>query len=294
MSQLGERLRQARESQGITLAEAAAETRIRQQSLVALEEGQYNRLPNDVVARGFIRNYAHFLGLPPDELIDLYRIEQGSTTQIQVVPATSLGRSRSYVLPGFFAIFFVTVAIVALTYLGLNAVGQVRDDTLALLATPTPTTSPPTPTSLSTPTALGTAQEGTGNAGGATDSPNTPDGAAATPPLQEPTIQVLIPELEITPTPTNTQVVTQAAPIVLNVAVQGVPGEGSWLQIETDGTVVYEGILYTGQEQVFLAQQNVSVYAGNPTAVLVQVNGNPPQYLGQIPNVPVFWAWPPQ
>ncbi len=285
MSQLGERLRQARESQGIALAEAAADTRIRQQSLVALEEGQFDRLPNDVVARGFIRNYAQYLGLPPDELIDQYRTERGATMQIQVLPATSLGRSRSYVLPSFFAIFFVTVAIVTLAYLGLNAIGQVRDDTLALLATPTPTLPPPTPTRLGATQATSEPQLGIGSAGVAN--------AAATP-TPEATIQVLIPGLEIPATPTSTQALTQTAPIVLNVAVVGVPGEASWLQIQADGIVAYEGILYTGQQQLFFAQQNISIYAGNPTAVQVQVNGSPPQYIGQIPNVPVFWAWPPQ
>ena len=69
MSQLGERLRAARESQGISLAQAAAETRILQRYLVALEDGDYQNLPGDVYTRGFIRNYAAFLGLSADELI---------------------------------------------------------------------------------------------------------------------------------------------------------------------------------------------------------------------------------
>ena len=41
MSQLGELLRNMRESKGISLSQAAAETRILQRYLVALEEGVY-------------------------------------------------------------------------------------------------------------------------------------------------------------------------------------------------------------------------------------------------------------
>lgn len=285
MSQLGERLRRERESQNISLAAAAAETRIRLQSLQALEEGQYERLPNDVVAKGFIRNYAQFLGLSPDELLDQYRLERGATTPIQIVPATTMSRERSFVLPSFFAVFFITAAIIALAYLGLNALGQVRDDTVAQLAPPTATAAPPTPTQLG------------GSESSLAEQPDQMGAAGTNAPNDKPnTIQVLIPELEITPTApapiTRTSAVT--APIVLNLVVQGVPGEGSWLQVQADGTVVYEGILYTGQEQTFYAQQGVAISAGNPTAVLVAVNGSPPQYLGQIPDVPVFWTWPPQ
>lgn len=78
MSELGDRLRQARERQGLSLAQASVDTRILQASLAALEEGAYQRLPGDVVVRGFIRNYAQYLGLPPDEMIELYRRERGA------------------------------------------------------------------------------------------------------------------------------------------------------------------------------------------------------------------------
>lgn len=77
MSKFGERLRKARESQGLSLAQAAMETCILQQWLIALEEGAYDRFSNDVVAKGFIRNYAQFLGLPVQEMLDLYRRERG-------------------------------------------------------------------------------------------------------------------------------------------------------------------------------------------------------------------------
>src|SRR5436190_21583786 len=109
MSQLGERLRTARESQGIGLVQAAVETRILQRYLVALEEGDYQHLPGDVYARGFIRNYAMYMGISADELIEQYRRDRGISEPIRVVPATSSPRISGLVIPSFFGVFFVVL-----------------------------------------------------------------------------------------------------------------------------------------------------------------------------------------
>lgn len=148
MNACGERLRQTREEQGLSLAQVAIETRILQQSLIALEEGNYNALPGDVVTKGFLRNYAQFLGLPVDEMIELYRRDRGSIHPIQVVPVTSLAPRRSYVLPSFFGVFFVTIALVGLTYVALSAAGRIGNSQVAHQDAPATVTAPvatPTP-----------------------------------------------------------------------------------------------------------------------------------------------------
>ncbi|NTV65901.1 MAG: helix-turn-helix domain-containing protein, partial [Oscillochloris sp.] len=170
MSELGARLRQARESQGLSLAQASVDTRILQPSLIALEEGAYQRLPGDVVIRGFIRNYAQYLGLPADELIDIYRRERGATDKIRVVPVTTAPRSRTFVVPSFFGVFFVTMALIGLAYVSLSAIGRIGTGGIASVATmpPTATVLPPSPlpaatvrpTRISTPTAGATAPAG--------------------------------------------------------------------------------------------------------------------------------------
>jgi cytoskeletal protein RodZ len=72
---LGQALRAAREARGWDIARAERETRIRSRYLVALEEGDYRDLPGTVYTRGFVRNYAVYLGLDPDVCVDLYRQE---------------------------------------------------------------------------------------------------------------------------------------------------------------------------------------------------------------------------
>lgn len=294
MSQLGERLRQTREKQGLSLEQAAIETRIRQQSLLALEEGNFDLLPNDVVAKGFIRNYAQLLALSVDEMIDLYRLERGSSQPIRVVPTSSMPRTRSYVLPSFFAVFFVTIALVALTYVALSALGRIRDYSIAMGTSAASTSTAPTPTQLNTPlpatvpAIIFTPQP-------PTTASQVAEGLPAAPP--DPSTPTIQPAGAIgTPRPrrTPTATVTPAAPIVVEVTIPPGPGEGSWLRVQTDGVMAYEQIMRPGEQQVFLAQRQIQIRAGNPTFVQVSVNGLQPEVLGQVPGEPVDWSWPPQ
>ncbi|WP_298674368.1 helix-turn-helix domain-containing protein [uncultured Sphingomonas sp.] len=59
---VGERLRSAREAQGLTLAEIAARTRVPQRHLEAIESGDFASLPSPTYAVGFARAYARSVG----------------------------------------------------------------------------------------------------------------------------------------------------------------------------------------------------------------------------------------
>lgn len=73
LRELGALLRERRETMGVSLAEVEVATRIRQKYLSALESDEWQLLPGEVVGRGFLRNYAVYLGLDPDEVIDRRR-----------------------------------------------------------------------------------------------------------------------------------------------------------------------------------------------------------------------------
>ena len=77
MSRVGDALRAQREKKSITLDQAAADTRIREKFLKALEDGDYQSLPGAVYTKGFLRNYAHYLDLPADELVVGFHEERG-------------------------------------------------------------------------------------------------------------------------------------------------------------------------------------------------------------------------
>ncbi|MDZ7641039.1 MAG: DUF4115 domain-containing protein [Desulfurivibrio sp.] len=82
---LGERLRQARSAKGASLMEAGEALRIHATTLAALEEDNREALPAPVYTRGFIRIYASYLGLDPEQALQQHIEEQGlpatATTQ---------------------------------------------------------------------------------------------------------------------------------------------------------------------------------------------------------------------
>jgi cytoskeletal protein RodZ len=77
VARLGEILRTQREKKGLTLDQAAADTRIREKFLQALEDGDYQSLPGAVYTKGFLRNYAEYLDLDQEELVVLFHDERG-------------------------------------------------------------------------------------------------------------------------------------------------------------------------------------------------------------------------
>jgi hypothetical protein len=70
--EIGYSLRAARERQGIGLPEAELATKIRAKYLRALEEEDFEALPADTYARGFLRTYADYLGLDGEIYVDEY------------------------------------------------------------------------------------------------------------------------------------------------------------------------------------------------------------------------------
>jgi hypothetical protein len=69
-------LQSAREKKGVDLYRAERDTKIRAKHLAALESGDYAELPGSVYTKGFLRNYALYLGLDPEELLARWRDEQ--------------------------------------------------------------------------------------------------------------------------------------------------------------------------------------------------------------------------
>ena len=73
---LCEELREARLRGGYSVGDAAQVLRIQVHYLQALEEGRFDQIPGTTYTIGFLRSYAGFLGLDPDEMVDAFKREQ--------------------------------------------------------------------------------------------------------------------------------------------------------------------------------------------------------------------------
>jgi cytoskeleton protein RodZ len=68
----GRRLREAREHARMSINSAAAHLRLEVRAVEALEQDDYDRLPEATFVRGYLRNYARLLNLPTEEVILSY------------------------------------------------------------------------------------------------------------------------------------------------------------------------------------------------------------------------------
>jgi cytoskeletal protein RodZ len=253
MGQLGELLKEARQSKEVSLEEVEEQLRIRKKYLQALEEEDFSIMPPEVYVKGFLRNYAIYLGLDPEEIRDLYYkgkpVEKGrkpdflgrsgsmarEATGPHAFPMDmSLTQSRLLAFP----FLVIALAILAFLLLGLWAFRQyfplpaeTKPETKATVTTrePRPTF---TPTSVVTPT---------------------------------------------TPAPIG----TPTPKVYTGVEVELAMLERAWLQVHVDGEKVFEGVFDEGTKITWSGKERVAVRCNNAGGVEVTLNG---QKLGPLGN----------
>jgi len=80
---LGAILLAARERKGVDLARAERDTKIRAKFLEALECSDFKALPGAVYTKGFLRNYALYLGLDPELVVARWKTEVGESRRTE-------------------------------------------------------------------------------------------------------------------------------------------------------------------------------------------------------------------
>ena len=80
----GDLLRQVREQRKISLERAAEASRIRLRVLAAIESGETETIPT-VYLRGYVRNYARFLGVDPADIESRMDALQGTEPEVRTV-----------------------------------------------------------------------------------------------------------------------------------------------------------------------------------------------------------------
>lgn len=73
MKTVGQILKENRIKKEISLGDVARETKIRKPYLLALEKDDYQSLPSVATIKGFIRNYAQFLGLESERVVAIFK-----------------------------------------------------------------------------------------------------------------------------------------------------------------------------------------------------------------------------
>jgi cytoskeletal protein RodZ len=118
MVHVGEKLSEERLRKGYSIEEVSKATKIRPSFLLAIEKGEYKKLPSGTYVHGFIRNYAKFLALPEDKILAIFKREYEEEKFIKVLPE-GLAKDDDFFLSKFRIsqifkfFFFIFVALLA-------------------------------------------------------------------------------------------------------------------------------------------------------------------------------------
>ena len=139
LASFGEELRREREIRGISLKEIADATKISKRFLEAIERNDHKTLPAPVFTRGFVREYARYLGLSSEEMVNRYnfaavgddRIEQSAhlerLTTPQAAPMPKKKAPQVSIPPAYarvdrnvYILILVVIALAAVSYWALK------------------------------------------------------------------------------------------------------------------------------------------------------------------------------
>lgn len=269
MEEIGRSLLEAREQLGLSLDEVERAIRIRAYHLEAIERGEMEAFPSPVQARGFLHNYAEFLGLDADA-ITLQYAEVLQSRRSRIFPETSYKepgtgpsvqirsrRPRWLSSDLFIATTIILTIFVVLIWGGSRVITVLRqrpETPEAALGLLVPTT---TPTLTETPLQPGSGTEST---------------------------MELVPEE--TPIPTQPLFLGLADKVNITVVVE----ISAWMKVMVDGKEEFQGRVQGGDVFEFQGDQVVELTTGNGAGIHVFYNGQDHGILGDVGQV-VIRLW---
>ncbi|MBT3321120.1 MAG: DUF4115 domain-containing protein [Anaerolineae bacterium] len=250
---IGETLRERREMLSLTFVEIEGHIHLRPHYLESLEKGDFEALPSPVQTRGMLNNYADFLDLDIDALLNRYaeglqaqRIERHIKTKEHLEGTPK--KKRRFSLGGFVApdlIFGVTMMalLIAFSVWGLGRIANSRvdieaDATAPSIAEVLMTT--PTLSALSTvtPTLL----------------VNTP-----------------APGVEAgTEVPIDDELPEEEEDLGVHILVTVM--ERTWMRVSVDGEVLFEGRTKPSATFVYEGNETVEIFTANAAGVRIAYN----------------------
>lgn len=130
MTELGNRLKEARTARGMTLDDLQEVTKIQKRYLVGIEEGNYDMMPGKFYVRAFIKQYCEAVGLESEEIFEQYKTEVPAIANQELPDQLSRVRTRKSLSPStskFMEVFpkilvsiFVLGAIILVYVLWVN------------------------------------------------------------------------------------------------------------------------------------------------------------------------------
>jgi cytoskeleton protein RodZ len=257
-SPVGEYLKSVRQSRGVDLDEASKVTKISKNNLIAMEEGAFDRLPSPAYIKGFLKLYATYLSLPPDEIVQMYeraqpqpeaRPEPEAKVERPKVPLMNRSRMGG---PGRWMIpaLLLALVIVAAIFFSDGEEKRAPQAPPQQPAQPVPAAAP-----AAAPAAVMPPRSSAATAAAPQGQAHTPAQPQASPPAQAPKQAGLVLKLRFT--------------------------RDSWLSITIDDSISQRYDLKAGDVIEWKASKGFILDVGDGGAVEAEFNGKPLKALGE-------------
>lgn len=300
INELGRKLKELREAQGITLEHASEATKIQKKYISAIEEGRLGEMPKGPYCRSFLRQYCAFLNAP-DMWAKYDPLTRGGNVTLEDFRASNEEPDMA-VTPGvfrrsprFWIYLLVAASLAAAFWVTLRYRGEIS-------------------TTATTPLEGGTApivrEQQEKRAASADVSPDIAqplsadaaapasvdlswmDGKQPAPKPAQPTA-VNAPAPANAPAPQKPAAPAKSAPAAKTPLLTLTARANSWLRISEGDKVLYQGIMKPGEKKEFRvnASRPLRVRCGNPAATDAAWSGAAAKALGGGKNPVTLYYW---
>lgn len=270
---VGDELQARREELGYTLHKVEVATKIRGRYLRAIEASDFANLPNDVYSRGFVRQYAQYLGLPGAQFAKRYQEERGGAQK----PAQQVKPRAVALRLGVTSRWAASLAVLAVLAL---IIGYLLWQFSSLTSAPKLDLASPTHDMVvdsASITVKGSTDPGADIFLNDVALPSDINGAFSTTLALQPGINEvrvmaknkLGKETRITHNILSKQAKTDELPTASfdGVAVLFTATDANSVKIVADGKTIYEGNLAKGSTKLVSAKESVVITASNPAGI---------------------------
>lgn len=254
MKEIGNFLRERREARGVSLIEVEKDLKIRKKYLQALEEGNINIIPSKTYLIGYLRNYSKYLGIDEEninQIIQTYKNLERQKISLEETKKESIylgrkNRSRSERKRFFFPVkYFYLTSFVLIIFIGLFLLNRSFKEAQDF--------SVPSP-----------------EIGNETDiiiEEKADDISTLTEELIESEAEA---EAIIVEYSTQDSVLAEKLPILKLIA-----NDRAWLKILSKDKIIFEGILFKGEEYFWETDQPFEIITEYPTKIETYYNDEP-------------------
>ena len=249
MTSIGSTLKEARNKKTLSLEEVHAKIKIHPRVLQLLEEEKFDKLPSPLFAKSFLKSYAEFLEVNPEEVMQAYERAGVKDPEQTIYIRPAEGKNEAFDLQRF----FVTAPLLGIVIFAIA--GGVY-----YFSRPKPQPAIYRRGAVSASASARKTDNGRGKPVPATQTTRPKEA-----PVKKPDDRLRSAEAG------NFPVIDKKMPIEFELKAM----DAVWVEITVDGKILFHGILKKGAVENWNANEAIEIWTGNAASMFLSVNKTP-------------------